>query len=139
VPAAVGVARSGRLQTEVSSQPDLYPSAPGQGFGWDARPIWRGELSKHLMEARRFEYDHEMARPPRWQSTLDASVEEACLAVRLYNDPAEPRSFEGFVVHMHLAWLYLLHAEFIRDHVDHRYWDPNRKKRLLKIDGEPKM
>lgn len=80
-----------------------------------------------------------MARPPRWQSTLDASVEEACLAVRLYNDPAETRSFEGFVVHMHLAWLYLLHAEFIRDHVDYRYWDPNRKKRLLKIDGEPKM
>jgi hypothetical protein len=26
------------------------------------------------------------------------------LAVRLYNDPAEVRSFEGFVVHMHLAW-----------------------------------
>jgi hypothetical protein len=29
---------------------------------------------------------------------LDASTDEACLAVRLYNDPAEPRSFEGFVV-----------------------------------------
>ncbi|ALG86720.1 hypothetical protein ACH46_08350 [Gordonia phthalatica] len=39
---------------------------------------------------------------------------------------------------MHLAWLYLLHAEFVRDDVDFRYWDPNFKKRLLKIDGEPK-
>lgn len=79
-----------------------------------------------------------MARPPRWQSTLDASLEEACLAVRLYNDPAEGRSFEGFVVHMHLAWLYLLHAEFIRDGVDFRYWDPKFKRRLLVVDGEPK-
>ncbi len=79
-----------------------------------------------------------MARPPRWQATLDAGVEEACLAVRLYNDPAESRSFEGFVIHMHLAWLYLLHAEFIRDGIDYRYWDPQYKKRLLKVDGEPK-
>ena len=36
-----------------------------------------------------------MARPPRWQATLDASVEEACLAVRLYNDPAESASGAG--------------------------------------------
>jgi len=36
---------------------------------------------------------------------VDASRDEAQLAVRLYNDPAEARSFEGFVVHMHLAWL----------------------------------
>jgi hypothetical protein len=80
-----------------------------------------------------------VARPPRWQATLDASIEEACLAVRLYNDPAETRSFEGFVVHMHLAWLYLLHAEFIRDGTDYRYWDSRYKRRLLRIDGEPKM
>jgi hypothetical protein len=40
---------------------------------------------------------------------------------------------------MHLAWLYLLHAQFIRDHLDCWYWDPNRKNRLLKIDGEPKV
>lgn len=79
-----------------------------------------------------------MARPPRWQATLDASIKEACLAVRLYNDAAESRSFEGFVVHMHLAWLYLLHAEFLRDGIDFRYWDKHRKRRLIKVDGEPK-
>jgi hypothetical protein len=45
-----------------------------------------------------------MARPPRWHATLDASADEACLAVRLYNDPAEPRCFEASTVHMHLAW-----------------------------------
>jgi hypothetical protein len=80
-----------------------------------------------------------MARPPRWQGTLDASIKEACLAVRLYNDPAENRAFEGFTVHMHMAWLYLLHAVFLRGGVDYRYWDPNRKSRLVKIDGEPKF
>ncbi len=58
--------------------------------------------------------------------------------MRLYNDSAEARAFEGFVIHMHLAWLYLLHAEFVRDDVDFRYWDPHYKKRLLRIDGEPK-
>lgn len=79
-----------------------------------------------------------MPRPPRWQSTLDASIDEACLAVRLYNDSAESRAFEGFVIHMHLAWLYLLHAEFVRDDVDFRYRDPKYKHRLLRIDGEPK-
>ncbi len=79
-----------------------------------------------------------MARPPRWQATLDASTQEACLAVRLYNDSAEARAFEGFVIHMHMAWLYLLHAQFIRDDVDFRYWDKKFKKRLVKIDGEAK-
>ncbi len=58
--------------------------------------------------------------------------------MRLYNDSAEARAFEGFVIHMHLAWLYLLHAQFVRDDVDFRYWDPKFKKRLLRIDGEAK-
>ncbi len=83
-------------------------------------------------------YRGDMARPPRWQSTLDASMSEACLAVRLYNDPAEARSFQGYVVHMHLAWLYLLQAAFVRDGIDFRYWDQKRKKRLVRIDGDPK-
>ena len=67
---------------------------------------------------------------------VDASCDEAQLAVRLYNDPLEPRSFEGFVVHMHMAWLYLLHAELDRDDVDYRYW--RTRRRLERVDGEPK-
>jgi hypothetical protein len=78
-------------------------------------------------------------RPPKWQATLEASVDEACLAVRLYNDPAETRAFESFVIHMHLAWLYLLHAEFMRDGVDYRYWETKHPPRLQKVDGEPKL
>ncbi len=69
---------------------------------------------------------------------VEASRDEASLAVRLYNDPAEVRSFEAFVVHMHLAWLYLLHAEFTRDGVDFRYRQRDNPRLLEKIDGEPK-
>ncbi|SRR6266545_3052749 len=79
-----------------------------------------------------------MARPARWNSTLRAAIDEACLAARLYNDPAEVRSFEGFVVHMHLAWLYLLHAILMRDSVDIRYRDKRHPRRLVKVDGEAK-
>ena len=61
-----------------------------------------------------------MPKPPKWRATLRAAQEEASLASKLYNDPSEPRFFEGFVVHMHLAWLYLLHARFIRDNIDYR-------------------
>ncbi|MGI8765293.1 MAG: DUF3644 domain-containing protein [Gemmatimonadaceae bacterium] len=67
-----------------------------------------------------------------------ASRDEASLAVRLYNDPAEVRAFEGFVVHMHLAWLYLLHSEFTRDEVDYRYWRRDNPRLIEKVDGEPK-
>lgn len=79
-----------------------------------------------------------MARPPKWQGMLRASADEACLAVRLYNDPTQPRCFEAFVVHMHLAWLYLLHAEMTRDDVDFRYRDKNNPRVFVKVDGEYK-
>src|SRR4051812_21059188 len=79
-----------------------------------------------------------MARPKRHQPMLNAARAEACLAVRLYNDPGEERSFEGFLVHMHLAYLYLLHAELTRDGVDYRYRRRDRPRLLERVDGEPK-
>lgn len=80
-----------------------------------------------------------MGRYAAWRTMLIASIDEACLAVRLYNDPAEARSFESFVVHMHLAWLYLLHAVLTRDGVDYRYWENDgKRRRLIRVDGEPK-
>ena len=80
-----------------------------------------------------------MAPRSRFRHMVDASRDEAQLAVRLYNDPSEIRSFEGFVVHMHLAWLYLLHGVFERDGVDFRFWRlRGRARRLERIDGEPK-
>lgn len=79
-----------------------------------------------------------MPRPPRWLATLQAAKNEAVLAVRLYNDPAEVRAFEGFVVHMHVAWLYLLHARFQRDNVDYRYPLQDGSGGFVMIDGEYK-
>lgn len=67
---------------------------------------------------------------------LGGACEEAILAVDLYNQPNQPRRLEGFLVHMHIAWTYLLHAEFHKDKVDYHYRLPNG--RFEKIDGEPK-
>ncbi|HVM14409.1 MAG TPA: DUF3644 domain-containing protein [Egibacteraceae bacterium] len=78
-----------------------------------------------------------MAQRPKWWHQLQAAKNEARLGVDLYNRPTESRSLEGFVVHMHLAWLYLLHAQFVRDGVDFRYREKGGR-RFVKVDGEPK-
>lgn len=68
---------------------------------------------------------------------LQASKAEALFAVDAYNRAGERRSLEAFVVHMHLAWLYLLHAMMTDAGVDYR----DRQKdgrRFVKVDGEPK-
>lgn len=77
-----------------------------------------------------------MARRPKWWHTLQGSKSEALLAVDLYNRAASQRSLEGFVVHMHMAWLYLLHAKLIDDGVDIRFKKSNG--RLERVDGEVK-
>src|SRR5579862_8176834 len=77
-----------------------------------------------------------MARPRLSQAKVKAARQEACFAVDLYNGPEAPRSIEAFVVHMHLAWLMLLHAEMDRDGVDYRYWKSVRK--LDYVEGQPK-
>lgn len=77
-----------------------------------------------------------MAPLTRWRRMLDASKEEAVLAVKLFNDPTGERSLEAFVVHMHLAWLYLLQAEWTKARKDYRIPDPTHKGWFKKIDGE---
>lgn len=77
-----------------------------------------------------------MVRPKKWEQTLSASRQEAALAVRLYNDPAERRFIQAFVVHMHLAWLYLLHAQFLREGVDFRYRSNDNPDHFIRVDGE---
>jgi hypothetical protein len=81
-----------------------------------------------------------MGRRTRVWHIVQASKAEALLAVEFYNTTGERRSLEAFVVHMHLAWLYLLHAEFVRDDVDFRYWEsrPDGRRRLVRVDGDPK-
>lgn len=77
-----------------------------------------------------------MAPLTRWRRMLDASKEEAVVAVKLYNDPTGERCLEAFVVHMHLAWLYLLQAQWTKARKDYRVPDPTHKGWFKKIDGE---
>jgi hypothetical protein len=71
-----------------------------------------------------------MARRPRWWHQLEASKNEALLAVDLYNRPTRERQLEAFIVHMILAWLKLLQAKYMRDRNDLYIRDPKgRRKR----------
>jgi hypothetical protein len=69
---------------------------------------------------------------------VESSRLEALNAVEFYNRPASRRPLEAFLVHMHIAWLYLLHAEFVRAGINYHYRDPNRANRYIKVDGERK-
>jgi hypothetical protein len=71
-----------------------------------------------------------------WRTTLEASRQEALLAVDLYNESKKDRRLEAFFVHMHLAWLYLLHARFRRDGIGYHYREGNGH--FVRVDGEPK-
>jgi hypothetical protein len=79
-----------------------------------------------------------MTRPKKHWHIAKTSRDKTSLAARMYNDPVKVRSFEGFVVHMHLAWLYLLHAELTRGDVNCRYHRKENPRLLVKVDGEPK-
>lgn len=78
-----------------------------------------------------------MSRKPRWHSTIEASRSEALTAVDLHNSPTSERPLESFLVHMHLAWLYLLQAEFQKGNVNYFFRDP-KSKRYVKVDGDRK-
>lgn len=77
-----------------------------------------------------------MGRRARWKQILDTAKDEALLAVAVYNDPREPRGLEAFLVHMHIAWQNLCHAQFHRDHIVYHHREANG--RYVKIDGERK-
>jgi hypothetical protein len=59
-----------------------------------------------------------MARRPRWWHTLQEARRQACVAVEFYNRPGGRASFYDFVIHMHLAWQNLLHADLNRRSVN---------------------
>ena len=71
-----------------------------------------------------------------WKTILEGATDEAVLAVDLYNQPMRARRLEGFFVHIHIAWLYLLQARFKRDGIDFRYRRANG--RFERVDGEPR-
>jgi hypothetical protein len=75
---------------------------------------------------------------PKWWRILAESRRQACVAVDFYNRSGDRRSYHDFVMHMHTAWLYLLHAEYERGKVDCTY--RNARGHALKTkDGDRKL
>lgn len=74
----------------------------------------------------------------RWLHTVESAKDEALNAVEFYNRPGSRRPLEAFLVHMHIAWLYLLQAQFERDGVSNFYRDSKNKRRYVRVDGEKK-
>ncbi len=76
-----------------------------------------------------------MAPRPKWWHTLQEARRQALLGVDFYNRPGDKRSFYDFVVHMHLAWQNLLHADLERHKIGYYYRD--KQGRYVKgKDGE---
>lgn len=73
---------------------------------------------------------------PKWWRILNESRRQACVAVDFYNRSGDRRSYHDFVMHMHTAWLYLLHAEFERGKVDYIY--RNARGHALKTKDDDK-
>lgn len=80
-----------------------------------------------------------MARPPAWRYTLDEARRQALVAIDFYNRPGDRRSFSDFIVHIHLAWQNLLHADRIRRKAEIFYRESGGR-RLFKrnADGSKK-
>jgi hypothetical protein len=75
--------------------------------------------------------------PPRGRAAalVRASRLEAMNAVEFYNRPAGRLPLSTFLVHMHLAWRYLLQAEFQQAGIAYFERDPARPSRYLREDG----
>lgn len=78
----------------------------------------------------------QVARPQRWELLLRASQQEALLAVSLFNDAGRERALEGFVIHMHIAWLYAFQAKWMRDGENYHVLRSERPRRYKQINGE---
>ena len=78
-----------------------------------------------------------MAPRPRWWHQLQASKNEALLAVDLYNRSSQERQTEAFVVHMCLGWLKILQAAYSKDGREKELYEKDRRGRRKKTgDGD---
>jgi len=80
-----------------------------------------------------------MARPPAWRHTLDEARRQALVAIDFYNRPGDRRSISDFIVHIHLAWQNLLHADRMRRKAEIFYRESGgRRKFKRNPDGSKK-
>jgi len=63
------------------------------------------------------------------QELLKKSRESALAAVQIFNNPNISFKSEIYIVLMHIAWTYLLHAYYRSKGIDYRYWDLKNKRR----------
>jgi len=78
-----------------------------------------------------------MAPRPTWWHVLQEARRQACVAMDFYNRPGDRCSFLDFVVHMHLAWQSLLHADLMKRKIDIYYRQSNGRFKRGK-DGQPR-
>ena len=80
-----------------------------------------------------------MTRPPVWRHTLNEARRQALVAIDFYNRPGDRRSFGDFIVHIHLAWQNLLHADRMR-RKEEIFYRESGSRRLFKRnpDGSKK-
>jgi hypothetical protein len=77
-----------------------------------------------------------MGRKSTWKKQLDISKHEAVTAIKMFNDPTNSRPFENFIVHMHLAYLYLLQADHQKRGLELRVPESSSKSKFIRVDGE---
>lgn len=71
-----------------------------------------------------------MARPPAWRHTLDEARRQTLVAIDFCNRPGDRRSFSDFIVHIHLAWQNLLHADRMRRKAEFFYRESSGRRRF---------
>lgn len=80
-----------------------------------------------------------MGRTPAWRHTLNEARRQALVAIDFYNRPGGRRSFSDFIVHIHLAWQNLLHADRMRRKDEIFYREPGGRHRFKRNpDGSRK-
>lgn len=58
------------------------------------------------------------------------------LAVSLFNDPGRERALEGFIIHMHIAWLYAFQSKWMAQGLNFHVLRSESPRRYKHINGE---
>ena len=56
-------------------------------------------------------------------------------AVQTFNNPLTTFKTETFIVLMSIAWTYLLHAYYRREHIEYRYFSQGSQKTEVRQNG----
>lgn len=77
-----------------------------------------------------------MSRLSKSRRLLEESRRQELVAIDFYNRPGDRRSYSDFIVHLHLAWQYLLLASCMQ--VGRQIYYKNKRKYIKNADGSRK-